>query len=60
MGDYKGEVLGEEDKKDLRRRATTRIDKFSGILESGGLSLDLSKDDGIYSSRRFSGDHHFD
>lgn len=47
MGDHKGEVLGEEDKKDLRRRATTRIDKFSGILESGGLSLDFSKDDGL-------------
>lgn len=47
MGDHKGEVLGEEDKKDLRRRATTRIDKFGEILESGGLSLDFPRDDGI-------------
>ena len=47
MGDHKGEVLGWKDENDLRRMATTRIDKFSGILESGGLSLDLSKDDGI-------------
>ena len=47
MGDHKGEVLGEEDKKDLRRRATRRIDKFGEILESGGLSLNFSKDDGL-------------
>ncbi len=47
MGDHKGEVLGEEDKKDLRRRVTRRIDKFGEILESGGLSLDSPRDDGI-------------
>lgn len=47
MGDHKGEVLGEEDEKDLRRRATTRIDKFGEILESGSLSLDSPRDDGI-------------
>ena len=53
MGDHKGEVLGEEDKKDLRRRATTRIDKFGEILESGGLSLDLHEDDGLLVSTDF-------